>query len=235
MNQYRSLNHDYTIDTIEQLRDRIQERFPDSGLFGVSCELCEIAEDARRRCAWISRPHWPLRVGLMLFVLASLGIAAYGLQLIEVKDEAVGVGELIQAIEASMNEVVLIGAAIFFLITAEGRIKRFRALTALHELRAIAHVIDMHQLTKDPSLDEQRPAPTRSSPKRELHGAQLNRYLDYCSELLSLTAKTAALYAQELRDPVVLSTVTELETLTTGLSRKVWQKITLLHHHHSSD
>jgi hypothetical protein len=29
-------------------------------------------------------------------------------------------------------------------------------------------------------------------------------------------------------DPVVLSTVNEIETLVTGLSGKIWQKITLL-------
>ena len=46
--------------------------------------------------------------------------------------------------------MVLIGAAIFFLVTLETRVKRRRALAALHELRAIAHIIDMHQLTKDP-------------------------------------------------------------------------------------
>src|SRR5258708_24597219 len=29
------------------------------------------------------------------------------------------------------------------------RIKRARALKAMHELRSLAHIIDMHQLTKD--------------------------------------------------------------------------------------
>jgi hypothetical protein len=35
-------------------------------------------------------------------------------------------------------------------MTIETRVKRRRALRAIHELRSIAHVIDMHQLTKDP-------------------------------------------------------------------------------------
>ena len=51
-----------------------------------------------------------------------------------------------------MNIIVLMGAALFFLVTIEDRLKRRRALTALHELRSIVHVIDMHQLTKDPSM-----------------------------------------------------------------------------------
>jgi len=56
----------------------------------------------------------------------------------------------IQALDSSISSVVFIGAAILFLVSWENRIKRHRALRALHELRSIAHIIDMHQLTKDP-------------------------------------------------------------------------------------
>ena len=91
------------------------------------------------------------------------------------------------------------------------------------------HVIDMHQLTKDPSQlinsAEQR---TASSPARSLTPFQLTRYLDYCSELLSLVGKLAALYAQSTSDPVVLQAVNDIEQLTNGLSRKIWQKIMML-------
>jgi len=57
---------------------------------------------------------------------------------------------------------------------------------------------------------------------------QIGRYLNYCSEMLSLTSKIAALYAERLNDAVVLQAVDEVETLTTGLSRKIWQKIMIL-------
>jgi hypothetical protein len=57
---------------------------------------------------------------------------------------------------------------------------------------------------------------------------ELLRYLDYCSEMLSLTGKLAALYMQDMRDPVIIETVTEIEDLTTSLSRKIWQKIVIL-------
>jgi hypothetical protein len=56
----------------------------------------------------------------------------------------------------------------------------------------------------------------------------LGRYLDYCSEMLSVTSKIAALYVERFDDPVTLAAVNEIETLTAGLSRKIWQKITLL-------
>jgi hypothetical protein len=46
--------------------------------------------------------------------------------------------------------------------------------------------------------------------------------------MLSLIGKLAALYADRMRDPVVIEAVTEIENLTTGLARKIWQKITLI-------
>ncbi len=48
------------------------------------------------------------------------------------------------------------------------------------------------------------------------------------SELLSLTGKIAALYVQRFDDPVVITAVNEVETLCTGLSRKIWQKIMII-------
>jgi hypothetical protein len=46
--------------------------------------------------------------------------------------------------------------------------------------------------------------------------------------MLSLTAKCAALYAQRLSDPVVVDTVGDIELLTSDLSNKIWQKITIV-------
>jgi hypothetical protein len=86
----------------------------------------------------------------------------------------------------------------------------------------------MHQLTKDPDRAVRVLADTPSSPERELGQAQLTRYLDYCSAMLSLVSKIAALYAQSLDDPVVLAAVDEVEALTSGLSNKIWQKIIIL-------
>ena len=104
-------------------------------------------------------------------------------------------------------------------------------MKALHELRSIAHVIDMHQLTKDPHRISQasKYPKTGESPELKLTPFELRRYLDYCSEMLSLTGKIAAVYVQEFDDGVAMATASELEILTTGLSRKIWQKISILH------
>ena len=58
---------------------------------------------------------------------------------------------------------------------------------------------------------------------------QLSRYLDYCAEMFSLIGKLSALYVQDFDDPAVIASVNDVDQLTTGLSRKVWQKIVILH------
>jgi hypothetical protein len=118
---------------------------------------------------------------------------------------------------------------VFFLMNLEARVKRRDALRTLHELRSIAHVVDMHQLTKDPEQFLSPPSvATESSPERTLSRFELSRYLDYCTELLSLTSKLAALHAQHLHDPVVLDAVNDVESLAGDLSVTIWQKTMIL-------
>ena len=77
-------------------------------------------------------------------------------------------------------------------------------------------------------LGTERVKDTAASPKRVMTAFELGRYLDYCSEMLSLTGEVAALYAQDLDDPVVVEAVNDIEMPATNLSRKVWQKIAIL-------
>jgi hypothetical protein len=132
---------------------------------------------------------------------------------------------VMQGADAAVSLLIVLGGSALYLSTLESRWRRDQALKALHEFRSIVHVIDMHQLTKDPSAFG---APrTSSSPDRSMTVPQLLRYLGYCSELLSLAGKVTALYADKLRDPVVIDAVGDIERLTTDLSQKIWQKIEL--------
>jgi hypothetical protein len=117
---------------------------------------------------------------------------------------------------------------VYFLLSIERRLKRRRALAVIHQLRSLAHVVDMHQLTKDPEQLISAEPSTPSSPERSMTSAQLGRYLDYCSELLSVSSKLAALLVQYFNDEFVLASVDEIEGLTTGLQGKIWQKIRML-------
>lgn len=226
---YRTLNPERIISTLETLTQRIGERFPNSGLAGVSADLTSIAKQTQDKVDRIARPYLGLRVLLVSLLASAVALIAW--LVISAKDAlsisaSTEISEVVQGVDAGVSVLIFLGATALFLMSLESRWRRDQALKALHEFRSIVHVIDMHQLTKDPSAFG---APrTSSSPERPMSVYQLLRYLGYCSELLSLSGKVAALYADKLRDPVIIDAVGDIERLTANLSQKIWQKIELV-------
>lgn len=232
---YRRLDAQHIASSLEKLEARIRDRFPEAGLARVCGDLIALARDNTRRAAAIGRRDWWLWLGVALM----LALCAYGVarlwhlvDLAKIVDptratSADNVYTLVQGLDAFIHIFFVIGGLVFFLVSMEDRLKRRRALRALNELRSIIHVVDMHQLTKEPGAIIGKPTP--NSPKRTLTQFELGRYLDYCSEMLSLIAKIAVLYAQALPDPVIVDAVSDLERLTSNLSQKIWSKIALLH------
>ena len=226
---FQSLNADRVLETILRLQRRIEERFPEGGLRNVCRQLQLVGEKAHERSEWIRSPSTGLRV--VSAVLAGVLIASlcFLLQRVALPKGTLDLVQFAQLLESAVNDVLLLGAAIFFLLTIETRIKRSRALRALHELRSLAHLIDMHQLTKDPQRLMDNFKGTTSSPTFQVSAFELSRYLDYCSEMLSLIGKLAALYVQDFDDSVVLASVNEVEQLTAGFSNKIWQKLIIVY------
>ena len=226
------LDAEKVAQTVNCLRKRIGERFPDSGLLKICEQMESISAKTQQRSAEISAPIWWIRwTGWTLIgmVAAACIILTFVLES-GFKPSEFTLRSFMELGDPVFNEIVLLGALIFFLFSLETRVKRHRALKAIHELRSIAHVIDMHQLTKDPErVMTTKYKSTTLSPKPALDRFQLRRYLDYCSEMLSLTGKMAALYVQNFDDGVALAAVNEVESLTTGLSNKIWQKIMILY------
>ena len=232
---YRHLDENQILQTLRTLGQRIEERFPGSGLSRVSAELLAVGDETRRSVDFIRNPHWPVRIAAMVCIIGILAVFVSAfvtvVTLVQAERAQAALGsaaEVVQAIESLVQEAVFLGIAIWFFLSLESRLKRRRALRAIHELRSIAHIVDMHQLTKDPERMFSSQPNTASSPVRTMDREQLGRYLDYCSELLSLTSKIAALYVQYRNDPIVLDAVSEVEQLSGDLSSKIWQKITLL-------
>ncbi|HEY4415822.1 MAG TPA: hypothetical protein VGO57_09035 [Verrucomicrobiae bacterium] len=219
---YRSLDASLIVQTCRTTQAHITERFANSGLSKVAGEILSVSEQAAGLADWLAKPHLPLRtlagIGIASIVMIVASVALH----VHVQMSVSSIGEFLQGLDAAINEVVFIGAAAFFFITLETRSKRRRALKAIHELRALAHIIDMHQLTKDPERISEAPA---TAARRPQNPAELIRYLDYCSDLLALLSKISALYVQNFNDSVTLAAVNEIENLTNGLSRKIWQKI----------
>ncbi|HMQ56959.1 MAG TPA: hypothetical protein PKE65_00250 [Rhizobiaceae bacterium] len=225
---YRTLDADRIIDTAERLALRIGERFPDSGLRNVACELEQLSRDSAREAAKLAAPIVWLRIVTGLVVGAGAAVFAFVGTILSFDRISTGAFDFVQGVEASVNTLVLAGIGFVTLVSLEERFKRKQVFEGLHALRSIIHVIDMHQLTKDPAALSSSFRPTKSSPVRQFNAQDLTRYLDYCSEMLSLTGKLAALYAQSVNDPTVADAVNDIENLGTNLSRKIWQKIMLI-------
>ena len=217
------------LQTIETLQRRIEERFAGSGLAQVAQRLTLAAARTGDRAESLRRPMIALRILIAgLLILGALGQLwlAQAAHITALNADPISI---VQGLESAVNLVLLVGAGVWFLVSLEERLKRRQVLAALHELRAFAHVVDMHQLTKDPTIllgnFHRR---TSHSPARAMSEFELTRYLEYCAEMLALIGKLAALYAEDMRDAVVIEAVNDIENLCANLGRKIWQKITII-------
>lgn len=214
-------------DTIYQLTLRIHDRFPSSGIFDICSKLYGVSKETEEIVAAIARPIAVVRLVAGALILTFIAAIVF-LLLGHPVDEELSVFSMIQTLEAGGNLLILIGLAVIFLWSWERRVRRGRVIANLNRLRDIAHVIDMKQLTKDPDGLAQVSRPTTNSPKRKLNAFELGRYLDYCTEMLSLTSKLGYLYVAKFPDTEATDAANDLETLCTSLSRKIWQKIMIL-------
>lgn len=227
MDEKTSLNAEAIIRTIRRLENRIADRFPKSGLRSVCNQFLSFSENCTENINWIKKPNIPLRALSYLIITLGIGGVIYSVNYVELKIKSNTIGDIITISEAIFNDIILLGAAIYFMTSIELRVKRRKAIKALNKLRALVHVIDMHQLTKDPHhLKIQQD--TANSPKRSMNKFELERYLDYCSEAAALVGKVAALYSESFPDEVVVNAVKDIESLSTGLSSKIWQKLMVL-------
>ncbi len=222
-----TLRSDKIQETIDRLTKRINDRFPDSSLGHTSYDFHQFVKEIKENIAWIEKPiFWVRAIAFFLIALALTGIMyAFSLMDFHVENRF---SEVTAMMESLINDILLLGAVFFFLFTLENRIKRTKALKLLNEIRGFAHVVDMHQLTRDPQLMRLNSKKTKHSPERNLDQFQLQRYLDYCSEFLSLIGKVAALYSQSLPDEVVVQSSSEIENLCSNISNKIWQKLIIL-------
>ena len=228
---YFQLDEKRILATATLLHQRIEERFEGSSLARAAGEIEASMRATAGRIERLGQPFWPLRVlsvSLLALTILSLGYGFLGAIDWSSLDGSLSFADFVGLLEPSLGSSVFIGAFFVFVLSIERRWKHQRVLTAIGELRSLIHVVDMHQLTKDPERLTHHGPDTPSSPTRTMTRFQLGRYLQYCSEMLSTISKVAALYAQAFPDPVILTAADQVETLASGLSRKIWQKLDLL-------
>jgi hypothetical protein len=217
--------------TVAHLERRIHARFGERGLTKAVRDLGQLVvlvqTEAGQSHVRLRRTTLAARAASITIIAATLLVLVFSLRsaVIEGLERD---ADWIGVVESVINDLVFAAIAVLFLWAMPERLERRSLLRLLHRLRSLAHVIDMHQLSKDPEQVSPTYVPTAESVQHGLDADQLYHYLDYCSEMLSLTAKTAALCGEHTSDGVVLETISTIETLTTELSNKIWQKISLL-------
>ncbi|MBT3070882.1 hypothetical protein KKP04_08385 [Rhodomicrobium sp. Az07] len=233
MPRFVTLDETEVIKSAYKLQNRVAERFPDRGLTREATRLAEYAHAIAREARILAKRNVAADFAIGALTMIGFAVTVFILARIPwIEIQFAKQQEFFQAmqgISAAIHVAVSVGLVIFFVTNRATRMKRKEALRGLHSLRAFAHVVDSHQMNKDPAAMAANLPPTRSSPDRDLSPRELLRYLEYCSEMLSLISKFAALYAQSIRDPVVFDAVNDIEQLTASLSNKIWQKIMILH------
>jgi hypothetical protein len=217
--------------TVAQLERRIHARFGERGLTKAVRDLGQLVvlvqTEAGESHVRLRRTTLAARTTSITIIGATLFALVFGLRSAVTQGLEQTAG-WVPLVESVINDLVFAAIAVLFLWAMPERLERRALLRLLHRLRSLAHVIDMHQLSKAPEQVSPTYVPTAESLRHGLDADQLYHYLDYCSEMLSLTAKTAALCGEHTSDGVVLETISTIERLTTELSNKIWQKISLL-------
>ena len=230
--QGTSLEHGRLVKLLEEQMAHIEKRFGDRGLYDVSQKVHDSFERAPKITQEILRPNYWIRIAVAFMAILMLVTIVMGFSQL---DFGLGDGwSVLEGIEAGISTLVYSGIAIIFLVSLEIRQRRQRTLKALQELRALAHVLDMHQMNKDPEQLVFTAELSDEVAESIMTPFLLERYLDYTADLLSLVGKLAAWYAQKVNDPEVLIAINEIEQLTGDMTRKIWQKIGIINSVHGT-
>jgi hypothetical protein len=224
---FRYVDDGKLLETANLVQRRINEAFPGSSLSEIAKEVVTMTDEAVPVARSIRQPNWWLRGGLILLpivLVLAVWLAFRGEQAAPGDHPPTMSERILKAMDATKGGAVYICALFVFLFTLEVRWKRWTAFKAVHVLRGMAHLIDMHQLVRDPQKLRSPDANDKSSWTAE----GMDRYLRHSIELLALVSKIAHLYVQGLADSGAHAAVDGCESLITGLSQKIWQKRVIL-------
>lgn len=214
------MRHDYNLDagklatTATALAKWIRLEFPNANLANVADMVTNVTNDARRVSYVLARPMYFVRFIVLLIILAAVSGVGYHAYFHP--------KELLQWIDDTKGLGIYFLAAAAFLVTLEIRLKRSKALAHIHNLRSLAHIIDMHQLAKDPIIERYRVDPGYDFREK------LAAYLHSCTAMLNLVSKVGQVYIDHFHDSVATAAVNDFEAVCNGMANKIWSKIDAL-------
>jgi len=227
-NYHPSLKHQVIVDRIKILSFRIHDRFPKSSLKEHSFNFVQFSKEFKMKIdnskKW-SKMFWIWKVALMLITLVFSTLMMDHL----IKDLSDSPLETLPILNAFFNMSFLFFGFFYFLFTVDRWYSRIRISELLIELKNYIHVADMHQINKDPNHFHDEYISAENSPTKSLTKFELQRYLDYTHEFISLSSKLSCLILDKFHDDQeIISSVNEVDLLCNGISSKIWQKIIVL-------
>lgn len=130
---YRSLNAERLVVASRKIADKVEQVFPGSGLSGLAREVACVTEETVGRVEEIARPNWGLRGAVALLVVAALLGPLFFSALLRFRETVGSLGDFLEATDAGLHMLLVLGGAIAFLVTLEGRLQRRKALSAIAE------------------------------------------------------------------------------------------------------
>src|SRR5215207_5826460 len=124
---FLKLDSNSLIETIQQLKARIDARFPQAGLAKIAQTVVEAAKRATSRAAEIRKPNPFVRgsvIVLLIGIAAGFIYIATHLDYKAAEKEVRGAPAFVQFLDAALETVALLGGGAIFIITIESRIKR---------------------------------------------------------------------------------------------------------------
>lgn len=232
------LNLKRLADAVDDLRVRITETFPESGLCHNAGLVLDFARQVEREgMTMVKVPSWIRFISWVggFAVVGTLFLS--GLYVVKTESGIETLPNFLQALSAVITVFAGATAGFFTMRSIEQSQVRSLAMAKLKTLREMAHVIDMLQLSKSPvaimfPLEHQDGIGAARSNKPTLTLAEMFQYLTYCGELAALIGKLAVVYLSWVHDPIVLATIDDVEDLCSDLERKMLSKLLLIEQMH---
>ena len=74
---YRALDEAKIMATLERLRNRIGERFPEAGLRNVAEELIAVGNEVSECVDYIRKPNWPIRIAAGVAIAGLIALLTF--------------------------------------------------------------------------------------------------------------------------------------------------------------
>ena len=217
------LEVDSILGAIKNLQHKIEITFPDRGLrftIGVlKKEAEQISNMDSNKSKYQKMSAWVVTIGVPILLFVIIIYCAF--KFLDFDGHAFNGFDDVDG----LVNLVFLSVVVGILIRQSYKItRRTSTMKRLHRIRSLIHVLDMKQQNK-------KYYNKCITNKRALTTEESIFYLDDCSQAISLASKVSALMIEGHNDSLVIAAVSEIDSLCSGISTKIWQKIAVLQAH----